>query len=145
MDFDLSEEQRLLRDSVGRLLADHYTFDKRRGYHSESEGWSRALWTQYAELGLLGLPFAEQYGGFGGGSIEVMLVMEAFGRGLILKPFVASVVLGGTAVRLGGSEQQKSRVLPTVADGSMKLAFAHGERQARYDVTDVMTTARKDS
>ena len=101
------------------------------------------MWSQYAELGLLGLPFAEEYGGFGGGAVEIMLVMEAFGRALILEPYLATVVLGGTAVRLGGSDAQKSRVLPAIADGSMKLAFAHGERQARYDVTDVMTTAKK--
>jgi pimeloyl-CoA dehydrogenase small subunit len=144
MDFTLTDEQRLLKDSVDRLMTDRYAFDQRKTYVKEPNGWSAALWSQYAELGLLGLPFAEQYGGFGGGAIETMLVMESFGRGLILEPYVASVVLGGTAVRLGGSEQQKSRVLPEIADGSMKLAFAHGERQARYDVTDVMTTARKD-
>jgi pimeloyl-CoA dehydrogenase small subunit len=144
MDFTLTEEQRLLKDSVDRLMTERYSFDQRKNYCKEPGGWSAALWSQYAELGLLGLPFAEQYGGFGGGAVEIMLVMEAFGRGLILEPFVASIVLGGSALRLGGSEQQKSRVLPTVADGSMKLAFAHGERQARYDITDVMTTARKD-
>src|ERR1700676_4603952 len=69
MDFDFSEEQRLLRDSVNRLLADHYTFDKRKAYLAEPDGWSRALWAQYAELGLLGLPFAEEHGGFGGGPV----------------------------------------------------------------------------
>src|SRR3954453_4335781 len=115
MDFDLSDEQRLLADSVNRLLADRYSFELPKGYLKEPTGWSAALWSQYAELGLLGLPFAEEYGGFGGGAVEIMLVMEAFGRGLILEPFVASVVLGGTALRLGGSEQQKSRVLPAVA------------------------------
>ena len=94
MDFDLTEEQRLLRDSVDRLSADHYAFDKRRGYLAEPEGWSRALWSQYAELGLLGLPFAEEHGGFGGGGIEIMLVMEAFGRALALEPYLATVVLG---------------------------------------------------
>src|SRR5271170_1231482 len=129
MDFDFTEEQRLLRDSVNRLLADRYAFDKRRAYLAEPEGWSPALWSHYAELGLLGLPFAEEYGGFGGGAVEMMLVMEAFGRALILEPYLATVVLGGTAVRLGASDAQKSRVLPAIADGSMKLAFAHGERQ----------------
>ncbi|HEY7577961.1 MAG TPA: acyl-CoA dehydrogenase family protein [Acetobacteraceae bacterium] len=144
MDFTLTDEQRLLKDSVDRLMTDRYAFDQRKTYVKEPNGWSAALWSQYGELGLLGLPFAEQYGGFGGGAIETMLVMESFGRGLILEPYVASVVLGGTAVRLGGNEQQRSRVLPAIADGSMKLAFAHGERQARYDIADVMTTARRD-
>ena len=109
MDFDLTEEQRLLRDSVDRLLADHYAFAERRGYLDEPGGHSRALWGQYAELGLLGLPFAEEYGGFGGGAIEIMLVMEAFGRALVLEPYLATVVLGGTALRLAGSEAQKVR------------------------------------
>ena len=142
MDFELSEEQRLLRDSVARLLADHYGFDKRRGYLAEPEGWSRSLWAQYAELGLLGLPFAEDYGGFGGGPIDVMLVTEAFGRVLALEPYLATVVLGGTALRLAGSEAQKVALLPQVAEGGLILAFAHGERQARYDLSDVLTTAR---
>ncbi len=143
MDFTLTDEQRLLKDSVDRLLADRYAFEQRKNYFKEPRGWSEALWAQYAELGLLGLPFAEEYGGFGGGALEVMLVMEAFGRALILEPYLTTVVLGGTAVRLGGSEAQKSRVLPAIADGSMKLAFAHGERQARYDLTDVLTTAKR--
>ena len=144
MDFTLSDEQRLLKDSVDRLMADRYAFDQRKSYLKEPRGWSAAQWSQYAELGLLGLPFAEEYGGFGGGAVEIMLVMEAFGRGLILEPYVATVVLGGTAVRLVGTDAQKSRVLPAIAQGSMKLAFAHGERQARYDMTDVMTTAKRD-
>jgi pimeloyl-CoA dehydrogenase small subunit len=142
MDFDLTEEQRLLRESVERLLADHYGFDKRRVYLAEADGWSRTLWAQYAALGLLGLPFAEDYGGFGGGPIEVMLVMEAFGRVLALEPYLATVVLGGTALRLAGSEAQKSAIVPRIVEGGTLVAFAHGERQARYDLTDVLTTAK---
>src|SRR6201982_3876017 len=142
MDFDLTEEQRLLRESVERLLADHYGFDKRRAYRGEPDGWSRTLWAQYAEVGLLGLPFAEDYGGFGGGPIEVMLVMEAFGRVLALEPYLATVVLGGTALQIAGNEEQESAILPQVAEAGMILAFAHGERQARYDLSDVLTTAK---
>jgi pimeloyl-CoA dehydrogenase small subunit len=142
MDFDLSEEQRLLQDSVGRLLADHYTFDKRKAYLAEPEGFSRELWAQYAELGLLGLPFAEEHGGFGGGGIETMLVMQALGRVLALEPYLASVVLSGTALRLAADDAQKSALLPRIADGRLTLAFAHGERQARYDLSDVLTTAK---
>src|SRR5438105_13445368 len=141
MDFDLTEEQRLLGDSVDRLLADTYTFEKRKTYLAEPEGWSRALWSQYAELGLLGLPFAEEYGGFGGGGIETMLVMQAFGRVLALEPYLATVVLAGTALRLAGNATQQSELLPPVAEGKLVLAFAHGERQARYDLSDVLTTA----
>ena len=142
MDFDFTDEQRLLRDSVDRLLADHYGFAQRRGYLAEPEGFSTALWSRYAEQGLLGLPFAEEYGGFGGGAIEIMLIMEAFGRVLALEPYLATVVLGGTALRLAGNDAQKSATLPPVGEGRMTLAFAHGERQARYDLTDVLTTAK---
>jgi pimeloyl-CoA dehydrogenase small subunit len=142
MDFDLTEEQRLLRDSVDRLVTDRYAFDKRKAYLTEPEGWSRELWSQYAELGLLGLPFAEEHGGFGGGGIEIMLVMEAFGRALALEPYLATVVLAGTALRLVGSEAQQARLVPQIAEGTLRLAFAHGERQARYDLPDVLTTAQ---
>jgi pimeloyl-CoA dehydrogenase small subunit len=141
MDFDLTDEQRLLSDSVGRLMADIYSFEKRRALIREPEGYSTALWARYAELGLLGLPFAEEFGGFGGGAVEVMLVMEAFGRALALEPYLATVVLSGTALRLAGSRDQQESVLPLVAEGSLKLAFAHGERAARYDLSDVTTTA----
>ena len=142
MDFDFSDEQRLLQDSVDRLLADRYAFDKRKGYLDEPEGWSRELWAQYAELGLLGLPFAEKHGGFGGGGIETMLVMQALGRVLALEPYLATVVLAGTALRLAGNAAQQAALLPQVAEGKLVLAFAHGERQARYDLSDVLTTAK---
>src|SRR5437588_3556426 len=121
MDFDLSEEQRLLKDSVDRLLADHYTFEKRKAYLAEPEGWSRGLWAQYGELGLLGLPFAEEYGGFGGGPVETMLVMQAFGRVLALEPYLATVVLAGAALRLAGNATQQSELLPQVAEGKLVL------------------------
>src|SRR5918998_3117426 len=143
MDFDLTDEQRLLRDSIDRLLADNYTFEKRRSYLTEAEGWSRALWSRYAELGLLGLPFAERHGGFGGGGVEIMLVMEAFGRALALEPYLATVVLSGTALRLAGSDAQQAALLPQIAEGNRLLAFAHGERQARYDLPDVLTKATR--
>ena len=144
MDFELSEDQRLLKDSISRLLSDTYSFAQRRSYMAEANGWSSKLWDQYAELGLLGLPIDEKYGGFGGGPVDVMLVMEEFGRVMALEPFIASVVLGATAVKLAGSESQKSTILSAVAAGQVKLAFAHGEQQARHDVTDVITTAAKD-
>src|SRR5262249_13243047 len=139
---DLTEEQRLLRDSVDRLLADRYGFAQRRGYLAAPDGWSRELWRQYAELGLLGLPFAEEHGGFGGGSIGIMLGMEAFGRALVLEPYLSTVVLSGAALRLAGSPAQQAAILPQVAAGELTLAFAHGERQARYDLSDVLTTAK---
>lgn len=144
MDFELSEDQRLLKDSVSRLLADTYGFAARRNYQKEPDGWSAKLWQHYADLGILGLPIDERYGGFGGGPVDVMLVMEEFGRVLALEPFLASVVLGATAVKLAGSDAQKSAILPRIADGTIKLAFAHGEQQSRHDMTDVLTTAKPD-
>src|SRR5438270_13631015 len=111
MDFDLSEEQRLLRDSVGRLLADRYGFDKRRSYLAEPECWSRGLWAQYAELGLLGLPFPEDYGGSGGGPIEGVVVMGGVGRVLAPEPYLAAVLLGGPALRVARHGEPKSAIL----------------------------------
>jgi pimeloyl-CoA dehydrogenase small subunit len=142
--FDLSEEQRLLKDSVERLIADRYGFEQRKKYLAEPDGWSRQAWAQYAELGLLGLPFTEQHGGFGGGAVETMIVMEAFGRGLILEPYFATVVLGGGLVRRAGSQAQQAELLPLIAQGQLKLAFAHLERQSRWNLADVATTARRD-
>ncbi|MGA8401643.1 MAG: acyl-CoA dehydrogenase family protein [Stellaceae bacterium] len=143
MDFEFTEEQRLLRESLDRLLGDSYEFAQRKAYMAEPEGFSRAMWAQYAALGLLGLPFAEEYGGFGGGGIETMVVMEALGRVIALEPYLATVVLAGTALKLAGSASQLETLIPQVADGSLRLALAHGERQARYDLTDVVTTATK--
>lgn len=141
MDFDLTEDQRLMVESVGRLLADTYAFEQRKALLKTDQGWSPTLWQRYAELGLLGLPIAEEHGGFGGGAVEVMLLMQEFGRYLVLEPYLATVVLGGGAVRLAGSPDQQGEILPAIAAGTTKLAFAHYERQARYDMTDVITTA----
>ena len=144
MDFDLSEEQALLKQSVDRLVADHYTFERRKSYAATPDGWSREMWRRYAELGLLGLPFAEAHGGFGGGPVETMIVMEAFGRALALEPYLASVILAGGLLRLGGSAAQQAAAVPKLAAGEVVLAFAHAERQARYDLADVATRARRD-
>jgi pimeloyl-CoA dehydrogenase small subunit len=144
MDFDFSDEQRLLKDSVERLIADQYQFEQRKKFLAEPDGWSREAWKQYAELGLLGLPFEEKHGGFGGGPIETMIVMEAFGRGLVLEPYFATVILGGGLLRRAGTEAQQQALIPQIAQGKLKLAFAHVERQSRFDLADVGTTARQD-
>src|SRR4051812_10473257 len=144
MDFELSDEQRLLKDSVERLAAQRYDFEARKKYMHEPNGWSRDMWRQYAELGLTALPFAEEHGGIGGGPVETMIVMEAFGRALALEPYLATVVLGGGLLRHGGSDAVKGELVPKVAAGEALLAFAHIERQARYDLADVATTAKKD-
>src|SRR5689334_20980626 len=112
MDFDLSEEQRLLKESLDRLIGDRYAFEQRKTYGQSLEGWSRELWAQYAELGLLGLPFSDRHGGSGGGPVETMIAMEAFGRALALEPYLATVVLGGGFLRRGGSAEQCADLVP---------------------------------
>src|SRR5437764_9994174 len=144
MDFELSDEQRLLKDSVERLTTQRYEFETRKKYMKETDGWSRDMWRQYAELGLTALPFAEEHGGVGGGPVETMIVMEAFGRALALEPYFATVVIGGGFLRGGASDAVKADLLPKVAAGEALLSFAHIERQARYDLADVATTAKKD-
>ncbi len=144
MDFDLTQEQALLKDSVDRLIADRYgDFERRGHYAAEPGGWSRTVWKDYADLGLTLLPFEESMGGIGGGPLETMIVMEAMGRGLTLEPFLATMVLGAAALRLGGTPDQQQALIPKIAAGDMILALAQGERQARYDLFDVATTARE--
>ncbi len=140
MDFDLSDEQRLLRDSVDRLIADRYGFEARRGFMAEPEGWSRANWVRFAEQGLLGLAFAEASGGFGGGGVEIALVMEAFGRGLVVEPYLASVLLAGRLLEEAG----ELALVRRIAAGETLAAFAHLERHSFWDLEDVATRARPD-
>jgi pimeloyl-CoA dehydrogenase small subunit len=144
MDFDLTEEQRLLQDSVARLLGDRYGFEQRKGYMKAADGWSREIWGQFAELGLLGLPFGEDEGGFGGGPVETLLVAEQIGRFITLEPWMSTVVIGGGFLRHGASQELRNQLVPQVASGEMLLAFAQVERQSRYDLFDVATTAKKD-
>ena len=145
MDFDLSEDQRLLKDSVDRLLGDAYAdFERRRAATATPPGYNEALWAQFAALGLLGLPLSEEQGGFGGGPVETGLVMEAIGRTLAPEPFLATVVLGLGLLRQAGSPEQVAEHGADVAAGKLRLAFAHQEPQARYDLHDVATTARQD-
>jgi pimeloyl-CoA dehydrogenase small subunit len=144
MDFEFSDEQRLLKESVERLLGDRYDFETRRKFAQEPDGFSRKLWSQYAELGLLALPFEEKHGGIGGGPVETMIVMEAFGRALVLEPYLATVVLAGSLLRLGGNDAQREELIPKIAAGELLMSFAHAERQSRYDLADVATSAHKD-
>src|SRR5947207_3380403 len=131
MDFNLSEEQRLLKESVDGLLTDVYAFEQRKKYSKEKGGWSRLIWSRFAEQGLLGLPFVEADGGFGGGGVETMIVMEAFGRALVVEPYLATVVIGGGFLRRGGSNAQKAAHLPGIIDGSKTFGFAQLEKNSR--------------
>ncbi|WP_311029770.1 acyl-CoA dehydrogenase family protein [Mesorhizobium koreense] len=144
MDFELSEEQSILKDSLTRLLADNYGFEERKKHMAAPEGWSAGMWGKYAEMGLMALPFAEEDGGIGGGPVETMIVMEALGGALALEPYFPTVVLGGGFLRLGGNDALRAELAPQVAEGSLKLSFAHTERNSRYDLNQVETAARKD-
>jgi pimeloyl-CoA dehydrogenase small subunit len=143
MDFDLSEEQRLLKESVEGLLGDAYDFEARKKYMAEKGGWSKAVWNKFAEQGLLGLPFSEDDGGFGAGAVETMIVMEELGRALVLEPYLSTIVIGGGFLRRGGSAAQKAAHIPAIIDGSKTFAFAQLEKNSRYDLQDVATSAKK--
>ena len=143
MNFDFNEEQRMLKDAVDRLVANRYSFELRANYLRDPQGWSREMWASYAELGLLGLPFSEADGGFAGGPAETMIVMEAVGRGMLLEPYLATVVLAGGLLANAASAAMRDEILPAVIAGQRLLAFAHSEAQARYDLADVATSARR--
>ncbi|MBR0714514.1 acyl-CoA dehydrogenase family protein [Bradyrhizobium liaoningense] len=143
MDLNLSDEQRLLRESAERFITESYDADHRRRMANDPLGFSPAVWKQFAELGWLALPIPEAYDGLGGGAVDVGILMEAFGRGLVSEPYVATVVLGAGLVEKRGGEQQKQGILPRIADGTLKLALAHSERGARFDLSNVATVANK--
>jgi pimeloyl-CoA dehydrogenase small subunit len=144
MDFDLNDDQRLLKESIDRLLAERYDLERRNKYLAEPDGWSREMWGRYAEMGLLAMPFAAEDGGLGGSAVETLLVTEAFGRALVLEPYLATIVLGGGLLRFGASPSQRSDLIPAICEGRLLLAFAHAEDQSRYDLADVVTSARRD-
>ena len=141
MELELTEEQRMLGDAVKSLLDKRYDANARLALLESDDTVNRELWKQYAELGLLGLTFDEQYGGAGMGVGELAVVMEAFGRALVLEPFVATVVLGGALVAAAATPEQKAAILPGVADGSTLLAFAYTEANSRWSLTDIDATA----
>jgi pimeloyl-CoA dehydrogenase small subunit len=143
MDFEFSDDQRLLKDSVDKLIGPAYDdLGHRKKMQATTLGYDESLWAKYADLGLLSLPFSEEDGGFGGGTVETMIAMEAIGRGLALEPFLSHIIIGGNLIRLGASAETRAELVPQIADGSLRIAFAHTERQARYNLHDVTTMAR---
>ena len=144
MDFSFTEEQTLLRNTVQNFLRDKYDFDTRRKIVASPEGWRRDYWNEIAELGLLAAPFSEELGGLGGGAIETMIIMEEFGRHLVVEPYMETVVLAGGFLREGGSKTQQEAHLPGLIGGETVWAFAYAEPQGRYNLADLSTTAKKD-
>ena len=138
MNFDLSDDQRMLKDSVDRLVADRYQLDQRLAYMAEPKGWSDAVWQEIVELGLTMLPFPEDVGGLGLGQVELMIVGEAFGRGLVVEPYLASVVLAGTAIA-HGAESQAAELLALIMAGETIAALAD---QAEVTLSDGCLSGR---
>jgi len=140
-DFSLSDEQKLFQESVENFVAKEYDIDKRRAESESEDGFSRDRWKNFAELGWLGLPLAEENGGLGGSALDMAVLMEGLGRGLVPAPYLASVVLGGGLVEAAGSAEQKAAILPALAAGETMLAFAYAEPRGRYDLARLQTQA----
>ena len=144
MDIQYTEEQELLRSSVQRLLRDQYDFDARRKIVASEEGFSCKRWEAFAELGLLAAPFSEEVGGLGGGSLSTMIIMQEFGRHLVVEPFVETIVVAGSLIEQTGSEKQKRAFLPDIIAGKKIWALAWTEKASRFDLAKVTTTAHRE-
>ena len=144
MDLSFTEEQNLIRDSVQKFVEDNYDISERNKLTATDEGFSRDNWKQYAELGWLALPFSEADGGIGGSPVDTMILMEEFGKGLVVEPFLATVVMAGTAISEFGSDAQKQEILAGIIDGSLMASVAYAEQQAHHDLNNVETSAIKD-
>ena len=143
MDFRYTEEQLALQDTLQRFISRDYDFEHRRALTKSALGYSAEAWSQYAQLGMLALPFPEAYGGLGGTSVDVMVVMEQVGQGLLLEPFLSTVVLCGGVLRAAASEALKESLLPQIAAGKLQLAFACYEAGGRYDLARIACTAER--
>ncbi|MFN3522128.1 MAG: acyl-CoA dehydrogenase family protein [Phenylobacterium sp.] len=144
MDFSFTEEQSMLRDTVASYLADNYSFDTRRAAVASEAGWRPAVWKAFAdELGILGAAFSEELGGLGGGATENMVVMEEFGKALVVEPYLGTVVIGGGFMKHSGYAGAAD-VIGKIIAGETIIAFAYAEPQARYTWQDLKTTAKKD-
>jgi alkylation response protein AidB-like acyl-CoA dehydrogenase len=142
MNFDYSEEQQLLADSVRRFVEKEYAFEARKRILDSAEGWSPAVWKSMADLGLLGIPIPAEHGGFGGRAVDAMSTMEAIGESLVVEPYLETVALGAQFLVRGGSDAQKASLLPRIVEGALRMAFAHAEPHNRYELSAVEATAR---
>ncbi len=144
MDFSFTEEQTLLRNTVERFVQDKYDFETRAKIIKSDDGWRKDYWQQFAELGILAAPFDEDHGGLGGSAIDIMVMMEELGKGLVVEPFLPTVVLGGGFLRHGGTAAHKAEVIPAVIGGECVIAPAYAEPRGRFNLADLETTAKKD-
>ncbi len=144
MDLSYSDEQKQIKEGVERFVREQYAFETRRKIAASEKGWLPENWAKFAELGWLGMSFSEADGGFGGGAIETMIAMEAFGSGLVLEPYLPTVVMGGGLLAAGGSAAQKEALLAPMIGGEKQFAVAYVEKQARFNLADVAVTAKKD-
>jgi len=143
MNFDYTDEQNAIRDSLAKWAAQQYDFEKRRAALASEDAW-KTNWATFAELGLLAAPLPEEFGGLGGGAIDISVVTEEFGKALVVEPYVPTVVLGGGALNYGGNAAQKEEHLNAIAAGERVIAFAQAEPKSRWALNDVSTAAKKD-
>ena len=143
MDFSLSEEQQLLKDSITQFVDKDYLFDVRQKNIKSELGYSSDFWKTFADLGWLGMPFSEADGGYNGGPIDLMVIMESLGRGLVVEPYIPNVVLAGGLISRLGNEEQKTNFLPKIISGEIQMSLAFAEPQSRFNLSDVITTAKK--
>jgi alkylation response protein AidB-like acyl-CoA dehydrogenase len=141
MNFNYSEEQTMIKDGIARFVRDQYDFDTRRAIIASEEGINRDYWATFAELGWLSIPFDEPYGGFGGSAEDVAIIAEELGKGIVVEPFMSTVVIFGGLLSASPNEQLKSEIIPTIIDGSCLGTFAYSEQQSRFELTDVKTQA----
>tara|TARA_B100000929_G_scaffold312_1_gene330 strand:+ start:523 stop:1680 length:1158 start_codon:yes stop_codon:yes gene_type:complete len=144
MNFDFTEEQTLLDNMVTSFVRDNYDWETRCSIVKTEEGWKQENWAQFAELGLLGVPFSEEYGGLGGSPTDLMIVMEQFGKGLVVEPYLPSVILAGGLITNLGSKEQTDQIVPKIISGDQRYVFAYAEHQSRFDLFDVKTSAVED-
>lgn len=144
MNFNLNEEQSMIRESIARFVMENYELDKRNTVVALEHGYSPEHWQQFAELGWLSIPFAEQHGGFGGGPADTMVVMQELGKGLVAEPYLSTVLLFGGLLQAGASDEVQAQTIPAIIAGELQGAFAYLERQSRYEITDILCTAKQD-
>ena len=141
MDFSFSEEQSLLQDSLQRFIQNSYAFEARQKLIASDDGFSRDNWKEFSELGWLGLPFSEEDGGFGGTPVETMILMEEFGKGLVVEPYISTVVMSGSLIASVGNAEQKESLIGGIVAGETQISLAFVEPQARFNLADITTTA----